>query len=124
MDFFRGKHSWTKLWRLKEQLPEGSRYKAGLMADPDIAEWIVDRLEEDDLPSTGPTFVDETKELQMMRTVLNAVRNLQGPILAGRVKRLPRIEPIRGPVPEWKKVQDRRDQHEVDLMLAYYGIED
>lgn len=120
MDFFRGKHAWTKLWRLKDQLPQGSRYKAGLMADPEIAEYIVDHL--DDHTTDADSFVDESVELQMLRAVLNEVKQLRVPILAPHMKRPPRVEPVRGPVPEWKRVQDRRDQKDVDDMLSYFGI--
>ena len=94
------------------------------MLDPDLAEWIVDRLEEDDEELTArSSFVDETVDSAILRDIHNAVRQLVSPILAPHVKKPPRIDPIKGPVPEWKRVQNRRDMDDVDEMLAYYGIE-
>lgn len=121
-DFFRGKWPWAKLFRLISQLPNGSRYKAGLMLDPEMAEWIVDHLDDDEMDSRS-SFVDETSDTAILRDIHNAVRQLASPILAPHVKKPPRIRPVKGPVPEWKRVQDRRDMADVDDMLAYYGIE-
>lgn len=95
------------------------------MLDPELADWIVDQLEDDDdgEMATRSSFVDETLDTAILRDIHNAVRQLVSPILAPHVKKPPRIDPIKGPVPEWKRVQNRRDMDDVDEMLAYYGIE-
>lgn len=94
------------------------------MLDPELAEWIVDQLEEDDKEMDArPSFVDETVDTGLLRDIHNAVRQLVSPILAPHVKKPPRIDPVKGPVPEWKRVQNRRDMDDVDDMLAYYGLE-
>lgn len=91
--------------------------------DPELAEWIVDEMERDDQADQADSFVDETETTRLLRSTLNAVRQLQTPILAPHMKRPPRVSPVLGPVPMWKHVQDARDKADVDDMLAYYGIE-
>lgn len=95
------------------------------MLDPEMAEWIVDQLENDDeeMDDRTSSFVDETVDTGLLRDIHNAVRQLVSPILAPHVKKPPRIDPVKGPVPEWKRVQNRRDMDDVDEMLAYYGLE-
>lgn len=95
------------------------------MLDPELAEWIADRIddENDEELDTRSSFVDETLDTALLRDIYNAVRYLASPILAPHVKKPPRIEPVKGPTPEWKRVQNRRDAQNVDDMLAYYGIE-
>ena len=95
------------------------------MLDPELAEWIVDKLEADDeeMDDRTSSFVDETVDTGLLRDIHNAVRQLVSPILAPHVKKPPRIDPIKGPVPEWKRVQNQRDMDDVDDMLAYYGLE-
>ncbi len=92
--------------------------------DPELAEQIVDMLEREGDDFGGPdSFVGETEDRRLLRTAVNAIRDLQTAVLAPYTKRPPKFQPIRGPVPEWKRVQDERDKDAVDEMLAYYGIE-
>ena len=98
------------------------------MMDPELAEWIVDQLDEydnrhEDPPPPEDSFIGETEEVSLLRDILNAVRHLQTPILAPWTKSPPKVMSISGPVPKWKRVQDERDADSVDEMLAYYGIE-
>lgn len=95
------------------------------MLDPELAEWIADRVddEDDEELDTRSSFVDETGVTALLRQILNAVRYLPSPILAPHVDKPPRIQPISGPVPEWKRVLDQRDMDDVDDMLEYFGIE-
>ncbi|WJJ10375.1 hypothetical protein P9990_17540 [Prescottella equi] len=82
---------------------------------------MVDHLDDDHGPSDS--FADETVEVGLLRDVLNAVRGLATPILAPHVAHPPRVQPIHGPVPLWRRIQNSRDMDNVDAMLAYFGVE-
>lgn len=91
------------------------------MLDPELAEWVVDHIDDD--PGPVDSFVDETTEVGLLRDVLNAVRGLATPILAPHMANPPRVQTIHGPVPLWRRIQNSRDMDNVDAMLSYLGVE-
>lgn len=93
------------------------------MLDPELAEWVVDHIDDEEFAGPTDSFDDETLLVGLVREVLNAVRGLAVPILAPHVPNPPRVQPVYGPMPLWRRLQDSRDMDNVDSMLEYLGVE-
>lgn len=85
-DWFRGVRDWRTLLDFVEELPRGSRYRASLADDDDLAEAVI----EADLPvsSAGPSLVGWTREMDVLADIQDLI--LLG-LFRGSGKSAPRV---------------------------------
>lgn len=118
LDFFRGRRPWQQLARMLPRLPEGSRYRAALLDDDELA---LERLEAesgDDQPKpTRPPLVGETQDRALLRQVVSFLRRIEHGVYnaqAPRNKRTRPPEPLKGPETAEDRIRDLVGDAEVE----------
>ncbi len=118
LDWFRGRHPWPQLLRLLPRLPEGSRYKAAVLDDEDLAR---ERLTHDTDDTGGrrrrPPLIGETQDRTLLRGVLSTLLRVEHAIYAsrapkGKAGRPPR--PLLGPETAEDRIRDAVADAEVE----------
>jgi hypothetical protein len=116
LDYFRGARPWQQLARLLPRLPEGSRYRAALLDDEELAE---QRLASDDgTPGRArPPLVGETQDRALLRAIASGLPRLEYAVYAAqagkkRKGRPPR--PLQGPETAEDRIKDRLAQADVE----------
>lgn len=110
LDFFRGRYSWAKLWRLVGRLPWDSQYKLALADDDEIADRALVVDERGGRPS--PPLMAEWNELRDLRSaILDGLASVERTIIAvntPRGKRVPEFRPQPRPETAAMRVARRR----------------
>jgi hypothetical protein len=100
LDWFRGLRPWPQLARVLDHLPEGSRYRAAILDDEDLA---LERIEAGIEPPTStatPPLEGETQDRMLLRALVSTAQRIEHATYAvhakkGAAGRPPR--PLRGP---------------------------
>lgn len=136
LDFFRGIHPWTKLYRILAKLPQGSWYRADLDLDPDLAKRLFDIEEQQRARNGGDSRVEEPRNQvrssaghDMTASLLMTVCDLlqqQTQTLIGvnlpKGKRPPKIHPMPRPISKLEVMRREREEDSVNEALSALGI--
>lgn len=109
LDWFRGRHPWSKLLRLAARLPDHSRYKAALADDEDLAEQLAGRVEAG-TPAARMTMLGWTPERALLTALVEAVGSLTAITIAVNSEddKAPDVPRLPRPVLALDRIQDRR----------------
>jgi hypothetical protein len=113
---------WRKLLNMIDRLPYSSHYRQEMLNDPEFARAIVERQAKQNTPTKGGIPVREyTQEVDLLRTLIVAVRALQATVSGALGGKPGRIEPPPGPITLLRQMENdvRRAAHEslVDRVL-------
>ncbi|ALE77671.1 hypothetical protein WY02_03520 [Pseudonocardia sp. AL041005-10] len=113
LDFFRGARPWTQLARMLPRLPEGSRYRAALLDDEDLARARIEAEddEDDDAPSKSdrPPLIGETQDRALLRQAVSFLRRIEHGLYNSRApksKRSKAPDPLKGPETAEDRLRD------------------
>lgn len=130
LDWFRGKYSWCKLYRILEHLPPDSEYQSSRAMDFELAQMIIDAEPKPDPDNPRPAPEPKplspagfTQERLLQMATVEAVRNLNHTL--SRVyggKGAPPM-PYPRPTSAYQILDSERDRLEVDDVLRELGVQ-
>lgn len=116
LDWFRGRRPWPQLLRLVDRLADGSRYRAALLADEDLAR---ERIESGAEPPDGkhaPPLIGETQDRMLLRAAVSVLLRLEHAtyaVHAGKKAGRP-PQPLRGPETAEDRLRDQMADAEIE----------
>lgn len=106
LDWFRGHRPWQQLARLLARLPEGSRYRAAILDDEDLAEQRIAQGLERPTDRSLPPLEGETQDRMLLRAVVSALLRVEHAVFAVNAKKGKAGKPPR-PLPGPQTAEDR-----------------
>lgn len=113
-DLFR-RRRWRKMLNMIDHLPYSSHYRQEMLNDEEFARAIMERQAKQNAPTKGGVPVSEyTQEVDLLRTLIVAVRALQATVSSALGGTPGQIEPPPGPITLLKQMENdiRQAAHE------------
>lgn len=117
LDWFRGRRPWPQLIRLTDRLPDGSRFRAALADDEDLARERIESGAEPAAARSRPPLEGETQDRMLLRAAVTGLLRVEHAVYAAQAGNKAGRPPP--PLPGPETAEDR-------LRAAYEmaGVED
>lgn len=121
LDFFRGKYSWAKFFRLAGALGDGTRFYDRKLRDMETAELLVNSPGFKEPEPGEIDFVGETREVEQLRTLVDLVRYLIY-VTANNEKNRPPA-PAKRPETAISIAMRKKNERQLDGVLKMLGVD-
>ena len=118
MDFFRGRHSWRKLWLILDRLPMSSAYREAVLDDPEIADELARRPE---AKGPGRPRLSEFGSTDaLLSDILDRLGDLYALTVQAHDGKPPRIPPAPRPTTGVERARKRLEDSQFALLEAEF----
>lgn len=119
VDFFRGRHSWRKLWLILDRLPTSSAYREAVLDDPEVAEALMQRLEPQ-RRSAGPRLSEFDTNVALLTDIYDRLGDVIAAVVMSNGGKDPKVRPAPRPLTGLDRARKRLEDRQFAALEAEF----